>query len=80
MEQITFIIKNKKDRNLLIMLADRLGIKGYSQKDETQVVAKDEREKYLKIIRAGVDVLNFGDPSEWQQKTRKDRLLPQRDK
>ena len=80
MEQITFIIKNKKDRNLLIMLADRLGIKGYFRKDETQVVAKDEREKYLKIIRAGVDVLNFGDPSEWQQKTRKDRLLPQREK
>ena len=80
MEQITFIIKNKKDRNLLIMLAHRLGIKGYFRKDETQVVAKDEREKYLKIIRAGVDVLNFGDPSEWQQKTRKDRLLPQRDK
>ena len=74
MEQVTFIIENKKDKNLLIALADRLGLKKIVTK-EKNVVKKESSEEWFKIINAGVDVSNFGDPSEWQRETRKDRTI-----
>lgn len=71
MEQITFEVENKNDAKLLITLAERLGIKKYL----ISASKKKEREKLLKVIDAGVDVSNFGNPSEWQRETRKDRPL-----
>lgn len=70
MEQVTFIIENKKDKNLLNSLADRLGLKKNVTK-EKNVVKKESPEEWFKIIDAGVDVSNFGDPSEWQREIRK---------
>ena len=72
MEQVTFLIEHKKDTNLLIAIAEKLGIKKYSVSKSTDVVKKSNREDLFKIIDAGVDVSNFGDPSLWQKETRKD--------
>ena len=77
MEQVTFIIEHKKDKNLLIALAEKLGIKEYAVTKATNVIKKDKREDLLKIIDAGVDVSNFGYPSSWQGETRKDRTFNQ---
>jgi hypothetical protein len=71
MEQVTFIIEHKKDKSLLIAVAEKLGIKKYAVTKATNVVKKDKRKDLLKIIDAGVDVSNFGDPSSWQRETRK---------
>ena len=77
MEQVTFIIEHKKDKKILIAIAEKLGIKKYSVSKSTDVVRKSNREDLFKIIDAGVDVSNFGDPSLWQKETRKDRNLNQ---
>lgn len=75
MEQITFLIEHKKDKSLLIAIAEKLGIKKYSVSKLTDVIKKDNQEELFKIIDAGVDVSNFGEPSLWQKETRKDRNL-----
>ena len=77
MEQVTFLIEHKKDKKVLIAIAEKLGIKKYSVSKSTDVVRKSNREDLFKIIDAGVDVSNFGDPSLWQKETRKDRNLNQ---
>lgn len=71
MEQVTFVTDDIKDKNLLISIAEKIGLKKYiiSQSDNKRA---DKRKVLFKIIDAGVDVYNFGDPSEWQRKTRKD--------
>ena len=74
MEQITFEINNKKDVNLLIAIADKLGIKKYAVTKTTEPLKRNRRD-LLKTIDAGVDVSNFGNPSLWQKKTRKDRII-----
>ncbi len=75
MEQVTFVIDNKKDVNLLIAIADKLGIKKFIVSKPAKNQEKNELEDMFKIIDAGVDVSNFGDPSLWQSETRKDRIL-----
>lgn len=77
MEQVTFIIEHKKDKNLLITLAEKLGIKKYVVAEEKKAVKKEKREELLKIINAGIGVSNFGSPSEWQKEARKDRIFNQ---
>ena len=80
MEQVTFIIEHKKDKNLLIGLAEKLGIKKYIVTKDTNVVKKENPDEWFKIIDEGVDVSNFGDPSEWQSETRKDRTINHKSK
>ena len=75
MEQITFEIDDKKDVNLLIAIADKLGIKKYVVSKTTETLKRNKREDLFKTIDAGVDVSNFGNPSLWQKKTRKDRII-----
>ncbi|MEO5500015.1 MAG: hypothetical protein ABIR31_01120 [Ginsengibacter sp.] len=77
MEQVTFIIEHKKDKNLLIAIAEKLGIKKYAVSKAKEKIKNDKREDLLKIIDAGTDVSNFGDPSSWQRETRKDRTFDQ---
>lgn len=74
MEQVTFVIENKKDVNLLIAIAEKLGIKKYTV---SKTLKKNKQEDLFKTIDAGVDVSNFGDPSLWQRETRKDRTFNQ---
>lgn len=76
MEQVTFVIDNKKDANLLISIAEKIGIKKHIVSKTSS--EKSKRKKLYEIIDAGVDVSNFGDPSLWQRETRKDRALPKR--
>jgi len=80
MEQVTFIIEHKKDKNLLIALAQKLGIKKYVVTNEEKAAKKDNRQELLKIINTGVDVSNFGNPSLWQKETRRDRTFNQSSK
>jgi len=75
MEQITFEIDDKKDVNLLIAIADKLGIKKYVVSKTTKTLKRNKREDLFKTINAGVDISNFGNPSLWQKKTRKDRII-----
>ena len=80
MEQITFIAENKKDKNLLIAIAQKIGIKKYAVTNEKTAAKKDNRQELLKIIDAGADVSNFGNPSLWQKETRSDRTFNQSSK
>ena len=77
MGKVTFVIDNKKDISLLIAIAGKLGIKKYIVSKTTETQEKNKREDLFRIIDAGVDVSNFGNPSSWQRKTRKDRLFNQ---
>jgi hypothetical protein len=76
MEQVTFVIDNKEDANLLISIAEKIGIKKHIVSKTAHRESK--RKKLYEIIDAGVDVSNFGDPSLWQRETRKDRILTKR--
>lgn len=75
MEQVTFVTDDIKDINLLISIAEKIGLKKYII-SQTQNKTAKKRKELFKIIDGGVDVSNFGDASEWQRKTRKDRILP----
>lgn len=44
---------------------------------QTESKKTRKRKELFKIIDVGVDVSNFGDASEWQRKTRKDRIIAQ---
>ncbi len=66
------ILESKNDKDLLLIreLADRLRIDYKIQ----SIPDKDmDIKKYYEIIDKGVDVSNYGDPSEWQRKVREDR-------
>ncbi len=78
MEQVTFVIDNKKDVNLLIAIAAKLGIKKFIVSKTTRAQKKNKLEDLFKTIDAGVDVSNFGDPSSWQKEIRKDRMFNQK--
>lgn len=70
MEQLIFDITDRKDAELLIQIAERLGMKKY------KILKNKERAAQIKsILEKGVDVSNFGDPSECQRQTRKDREI-----
>ncbi len=77
MEQVTFVIEHKKDKQLLIAVAEKLGIKKYAITKTTKSNEEDKRKDLFKLIDNGADVSNFGDPSKWQRKIRKDRTLNQ---
>ncbi len=74
MEQITFVTEDIRDINLLISIAEKIGLKKYII-SQTESKKNKHRKELFKIIDAGVDVSNFGDASEWQRKTRKDRVI-----
>lgn len=75
MEQVIFEVDNTRDANLLIAIAEKLGISKHQISQKTENENQDDKEKYFKIIDKGTDVSNFGDPSSWQRKTRRDRTL-----
>ena len=68
MEQVTFLVDNKKDANLLISIAEKIGIKKHTV--SKAIPEKSKHKKLYEIIDAGVDVSNFGDPVVWQKETR----------
>ena len=68
MEQVTFLVDNKKDANLLISIAEKIGIKKHTV--SKAIPEKSKHKKLYEIIDAGVDVSNFGDLVVWQRETR----------
>jgi hypothetical protein len=74
MTRIILESDNNKDVLLIRELADRLKIK-YEIQDLTKMEKKNKKEleQYYKLINKGTDVSNYGDPSVWQKKVRKDR-------
>jgi hypothetical protein len=77
MQRITVEIENNSDLQLLLLLAQRIGLKivpPFVSKIDDQ-----ERQKHLSIIAKGGDVSYIVDPMEWQKEQRIDRALPFRD-
>lgn len=77
MQRITFEIEQNSDIELLLLLAQRIGIKIIPH--IPPITDQEERQKHLSIIAKGADMANFGDPVEWQREQRTDRVLPYRD-
>jgi hypothetical protein len=77
MQRITIEIEQNSDFQLLLLLAQRIGLKII-----LPLVPKSdikEREKHLQIIAKGGDMSYIENPMEWQRVQRKDRNLPFRD-
>ena len=74
MERITFEIENHKELNLLIAIAEKLGIKRYIYTEAAKSKPSDLQKLYH-IIDKGVDTSTFGDINEWQKTVRTDRDL-----
>ncbi|MFN3873890.1 MAG: hypothetical protein ACK4R9_12900 [Ignavibacterium sp.] len=62
---------DKKDLILIKKLAERLQIK-YS---EENTPTKSSNTRVKNSLKKNIDISNFGDPSDWQRKVRKDRKL-----
>lgn len=89
MHTITFTVANEEDYQLLLLLAQRLGL----PLNETNAavsappspvalpmvdVSKLSREELLAVIDKGGDGLSIPDPIAWQREQREDRPLPLR--
>ena len=77
MQRVTIEIEKNSDLQLLLLLAQRIGLRiitPFLQKMEAT-----EREKHLQIVAKGGDVSYIENPIEWQREQRKDRNLPFRD-
>ena len=64
-----------KDMQYATTHAEKIGLRKYFISQTAKKETKKRKDR-LKIIDEGVDVSNFGDASEWQRSTRKDRILP----
>jgi len=74
MQYLTFEVENGKELNLLIAIAEKLGIKRYNYSEDVKS-QPTELKKIYQIIDAGADISTFGDIKEWQRTTRADRNL-----
>jgi hypothetical protein len=74
MDRITFEIENRKELNLLISIAEKLGIKRFVYSEASKSKPAD-LQKIFQIIDNGADTSTFGDINEWQKITRADRNL-----
>ena len=74
MQHLTFEVENGKELNLLIAIAEKLGIKRYNYSKDVKS-QPTELQKIYRIIDAGADISTFGDIKEWQRTTRADRNL-----
>ncbi|NTW31949.1 MAG: hypothetical protein HGB12_04885 [Bacteroidetes bacterium] len=74
MERITFEIESRKELNLLISIAEKLGIKRFFYSEAVKSKSA-ELQKIHHVIDKGVDISTFGDIKEWQRTTRSDRNL-----
>jgi hypothetical protein len=74
MDRITFETENRKELNLLISIAEKLGIKRFIFSESSKSKQAD-LQKYYRIIDEGADISNFGDINEWQRTTRAERKL-----
>ncbi|WP_337865774.1 hypothetical protein [Ignavibacterium sp.] len=71
MKRIILETDSKKDLLLITELAERLKIKYKIEPFKVKVSKKE----YNLFLDKGVDISNFGNPSRWQRKVRKDRKI-----
>ena len=75
MTRIILESKNQKDVLLIKELAERLKIH-YEIQTLSKSKSDDKNLKDVyKLIDKGADVSNYGDPSQWQKKSREDRKI-----
>ncbi|MDP2364472.1 MAG: hypothetical protein Q8M94_11980 [Ignavibacteria bacterium] len=76
MTRIILESQNKKDVLLITELASRLKIKYKIETLSSNKIVDDLNIKKIhSSVAKGVDISNYGDPSEWQRSLRKDRSL-----
>ncbi len=74
MERITFEIETRKELNLLISIAEKLGIKKFIYSEKVKA-KPTELQKMYQIIDKGADISTFGNIKKWQKTARADRNL-----
>ena len=82
MHTLTLTVANEQDYQLLLLLAQRLGLTLHETQPATKPatdVNQLSREELLAIIAQGGDGLSIPDPVAWQREVRQDRPLPGRD-
>lgn len=84
MRTITFTANNEQDYELVLKLAQRLGLK-YREETlaapapEPAPLMEAERQHHLRILAQGGSGKSIPDPVAWQREIRADRPLPGRD-
>jgi len=76
-QHITIEVEKNSDLQLLLLLAQRIGLKIVAP--FVPKIGEKEREQHLQIITRGGDMSYIENPMEWQREQRKDRDLPFRD-
>lgn len=74
MTRIILESKNNKDILLITELAKRLKIKYKIEKLNLGENSYKLDIKTSNLLKEGVDISNYGNPSEWQRNVRKDRV------
>jgi len=74
MTRIILESENNKDVLLITELAERLKIKYKIEKLNLEKTSYKLSSKARNLLKEGVDISNYGDPSEWQRIVRKDRI------
>lgn len=77
MQRVIIEIEKNDDLQLLILLAQRIGLKIVMPSE--QIIDEEKRKKNLQIIANGGGTAYIQDPVEWQREQRKDSALPFRD-
>jgi hypothetical protein len=75
MTRIILESENNKDVLLITELAERLKIKYKIEKLNLDNIKYEISDRVSNLLKEGVDISNYGDPSEWQRNVRKDRSL-----
>ena len=75
MTELVLEIQRESDLEELLPILNRLKIKYVSRKKKRKPSSK-EVEEAIRVIRAGADFSNLGDPVEWQREQRRERELP----
>ena len=74
MTRITLEIKKDSDLQLVLLLANRIGLKVLGSNEVP--MSLQERQAYLDIIARGGDTTYINDPVRWQKEQRMERDLP----
>lgn len=74
MQRITIEVEQYSDLQLLLHLAERIGLRVLAP--DGKEMSPNTREKHLAIIQKGGDTTYIKDPETWQREQRKDRDLP----
>ncbi len=77
MTRIILESENNKDVLLITELAERLKIKYKIEEQSLDNKKYEISDRVNNLLKEGVDISNYGDPSEWQRNVRKDRSLNQ---